>query len=138
MKRAGYNVVMYNIGSPRVGDENFANYAKSQLPDIHRIVHDDDMVPHVPFESMNFHHVAYEYFEDKNGAVKKCNANGEDNSCGDQYRLAQTSVDAHSWYLGINVGCETVSTEEEAAQHRLYMQRVWEEYKSEIGGPLEQ
>lgn len=142
LKRNGYNVIMYNIGSPRVGDVNFANHAKAQLPDIHRIVHDDDMVAHVPLQSMNFNHVAYEYFEDKNGAVRRCDPVGskENENCGNQYRLAQTSVEAHSWYLGLNVGCESVSTEVEAAAHRVYMasveQQLQVEGRSDIDHPI--
>lgn len=129
LKRYGYDVIVYNIGSPRVGDENFATYARAQFPDFHRIVHDNDMVPHVPLESMNFHHIAYEYFENKSGSVKQCNASGEDDSCSNQYRLAQTSTDAHSVYLGIPVSCEHVSTPAEAEMHKLYLEKVESEQR---------
>jgi hypothetical protein len=108
LKAAGYNVVVYNTGSPRVGNFEFANYAGTQFPDIHRLVHDNDIMPHLPFESMNFHHVRYEYFEDGN-SVRRCDSSGEDVSCSNKYRLKETSLDAHWVYLGIPIKCQQVS-----------------------------
>jgi predicted lipase len=121
LQAAGYPVVSYHIGCPRVGDADFSKFVQNMLPDIHRIVHDNDIVPQVPLQSMNFHHVAYEYFEDKNGAVKKCNNSGEDASCSDKYSLSQTSVDAHLVYLGIPVNCETVSTEDDWFEENILL-----------------
>jgi hypothetical protein len=118
---AGYSVVSYNIGCPRVGDADFASWVNSIMPDTHRITHDNDMVPQVPLQSMNFHHLAYEYFEDVSHNIRRCSSNGEDPTCNDQYSLSQTSVDAHSYYLGNTVSCEYVSTALEAEQHRAAM-----------------
>jgi hypothetical protein len=120
----GYPTIVYNIGCPRIGDDNFAAYAASKITDIHRIVHDDDMVPHVPYEWMGFHHVAREFFEQSNGVIRPCDSTGEDESCSMQYRFGQTSVDSHSWYLKNYLDCTTVSTPHEAAEHLKYLART--------------
>jgi len=40
--------ILYNYGSPRLGNKNFAKYFSKILPDSIRIVHDRDVVPHLP------------------------------------------------------------------------------------------
>ncbi len=44
-----YEVEAHNFGQPRVGDANLAQFMKSKLNTIFRVVHYQDLVPHVPF-----------------------------------------------------------------------------------------
>lgn len=39
---------MYNYGAPRVGDIDFAKFYNKQIPNSYRVIHDKDLVPHVP------------------------------------------------------------------------------------------
>ena len=55
---------MYTYGCPRVGNGNFARYLHGIIPQMYRVVHNKDLVPHVPPEDFNFFHSAYEIFYD--------------------------------------------------------------------------
>lgn len=57
-----YEVEVHNFGQPRVGDSNLAQFMKSKLNGIFRVVHNKDLVPHVPFEFMKYVHAANEIF----------------------------------------------------------------------------
>lgn len=46
---SGGQTIMYNYGSPRVGNYAFASKVVSTLSEIARVVHWQDLVPHVPF-----------------------------------------------------------------------------------------
>ena len=46
----------YNMGSPRLGNHDFISWASKQLP-IYRVVHYNDIVPHLPFKKMGFFHL---------------------------------------------------------------------------------
>jgi predicted lipase len=39
---------LYTFGEPRVGNEAFASYVTSSIPERYRIIHYADIVPHVP------------------------------------------------------------------------------------------
>lgn len=41
-------VEVYNIGSPRFANENLAQYVKQKIPNHFRIVHNRDLIPHLP------------------------------------------------------------------------------------------
>lgn len=51
---------VYSYGMPRVGDDAFENWYKNTLIGTFRVVHHKDPVPHLPTESMGFHHMPYE------------------------------------------------------------------------------
>jgi hypothetical protein len=111
MKNAGIsNIFSYHYGSPRIGNQAFMQYIKNVLPDAHRVVHDCDTVPHVPYEAMGFWHICTEFFEDKAGSIKQCGLTCEDSTCGNQYAFSATTVDAHLVYLGMPISdCTYVS-----------------------------
>ena len=50
-------VVMYNYGSPRIGNVYFAEYASNQISVHNRITHLRDIVPHLPW-SRRFTHIS--------------------------------------------------------------------------------
>lgn len=95
------NVEMWNYGSPRVGNTNFANYVNTVLPNRARITHHKDMVPHVPMHE-RFTHYANEWYQpDDNLNVNECFGN-EDKDC--SYQWHATSISDHLYYLGVHLG----------------------------------
>merc|ERR1711916_410629 len=75
------NLNMYNMGSPRVGNDEFAAWVASFKDINYRFVHSADIVPHVPPNSFGFHHIATEVWETEDGVLHTCNGSGEDESC---------------------------------------------------------
>jgi hypothetical protein len=109
IKKAGINCNVINFGMPRVGTPEYSTFAATKITSTSRYVHNKDQVPHLPFETkMSFHHVCYEYFEDVNGNVRKCDGSCEDPTCGDQYAFAETNWDDHGIYLGLVMTCSSV------------------------------
>lgn len=94
----------YTFGLPRVGDETYANWFKSDaLPfDSYRVVHRKDPVPQLPLQSMGFHHFPYEVFYVKDYSdYTICSASGEDQDCSDKYAVNVDVLD-HLNYLGFD------------------------------------
>jgi hypothetical protein len=127
--------IMYNYGSPRVGNYAFASAVVQNVPVIYRVVHWNDLVPHVPlcvsssgnciadsgassYDESGDHlwpawHVWPQIFYTEDFSdYQQCSAEASD--CMDQFDLIQCSIDAHLDYFGIQVGChqaEVPSTE---------------------------
>jgi len=86
LKHEGYDIVeTYTFGQPRVGDQVFVSAFEAEFGpiDTYRVTHADDPVPHLPFEFMDFKHLATEVYYEKttsNGYVV-CNGSGEDPDC---------------------------------------------------------
>jgi len=100
------SLTVYHYGSPRIGNQNFANYANSKV-DFWRITKDRDPVPHVPWRALNFYHVSSEVFE-RSGSYRSCTG-GEDPNCSNSIKL--TNPLDHGEYMdvqvleGIKYGC---------------------------------
>ena len=57
--------------------------------------------------SYNYSHSCTEIFEDEIGNLKVCSStNCEDEMCSDKYKLGQTNVNDHEYYLGHRISCE--------------------------------
>lgn len=95
---------LFNFGSPRVGNTNFAEYASNAIVDRHRNTHYKDMVPHVPMHA-RFTHISGEWYEDSTG-LHEC-VGYEDSNCSYQWHI--TNIDDHMHYLGLYLGCDAVS-----------------------------
>lgn len=54
------NLSIYTVGSPRVGDPNFANYVRGTGIPYYRSVNDRDVVPHVPAQELGYLHAGVE------------------------------------------------------------------------------
>jgi len=108
LENNGIQTKLYNYGQPRVGDSKYAGFVNTVITEYYRTTHNKDTVPHVPpMEGFGYLHSCREVFEDVNGNLKECSeVNGEDPKCADQYSLAQTNTDDHSYYLGHHVSCE--------------------------------
>jgi len=106
--KGGTPVKLYNYGQPRVGDANYAAFVNRNIKEYYRTTHNKDIVPHLPpIEGFGYYHSCGEIFEDSTGVLTVCSSkNCEDPKCGDQYGLAQTNADDHSYYLGHRVSCE--------------------------------
>lgn len=106
----------YTYGMPRVGDDAFQQWYKDTMVGTYRVTHHKDPVPHLPTQSMGFHHVPYEAFykgdnfEATDGQL--CSFEGEDKGCSDQYKVDANVLD-HLHYMGFDFttnylswGCE--------------------------------
>lgn len=95
------NVKLWNFGSPRVGNTEFANFAGSYLPNHQRVTHHKDMVPHTPMHE-RFTHINGEWYQPGDDLyVQECVGN-EDNDCSYQWHF--TSIADHLYYFGLNLG----------------------------------
>jgi hypothetical protein len=94
--RTSLPVRLTNYGSPRVGNDGFFKYVSNILPGAVRVVHANDIVPHVPLEIQEFHHIATEIWE-KDGQLKVCDNSGEDPTCSDSIWVP--SIPDHASYM---------------------------------------
>jgi len=93
------------FGAPRVGNFEFSKAFGSKFPGAIRVTHDDDPVPHLPFEVMNFHHVPTEVWQNILSGYKICDGSGEDPQCSDILPL-DIDVVAHLTYMDVVLdGC---------------------------------
>lgn len=60
----GRNVHVHNFGCPRIGNNNMAQYVANQVDTLYRVVHNRDLIPHLPPEPLEYHHSAFEVFFD--------------------------------------------------------------------------
>jgi predicted lipase len=95
------NVKLWNYGSPRVGNTEFANYVDTYIADHHRVTHHKDMVPHTPMHE-RFTHIDGEWYQPADDLViQECFGN-EDDNCSYQWHF--TSIQDHLYYLGLHLG----------------------------------
>ena len=110
---------VYNFGQPRTGDQKYADFvtSRAEFPELWRVVHYRDIVPHWPFsEHMGFAHACSEEYEDENGVLTSCGRSSswerpcEDPACSAQFDEPRYwRPDDHMTYLGYYISCETVS-----------------------------
>ena len=119
------SVLMYTYGSPRVGNYPLAKNIDEIFAAYYRVVHYQDIVPHIPPCSANdekctlksttvqlesivwqpWHAGVEMWFDDNFTSYATCTSNfGEDPKCSDSVRLALTSISQHKVYFGIRVG----------------------------------
>jgi len=96
----------YTFGSPRVGNDLFAQLVNKLLPNAIRVTHNKDIFPHLPFNNiMGYFHTGTEIFEDAAGKLKECTSYAEDPTCADQFLPFECNILDHHVYLGIPVDC---------------------------------
>jgi predicted lipase len=72
-----FEIEVHTFGQPRVGEVNLAQFMKSKIDTIFRVVHNRDIVPHVPFEWLKYAHVPTEvFFSEDMKTFKVCNESG--------------------------------------------------------------
>lgn len=52
-------IQIHNFGQPRVGDPNLSKFITNKVDQIFRVVHNKDIVPHLPPEGLGYHHPPY-------------------------------------------------------------------------------
>merc|ERR1711916_60900 len=93
---------MGNFGLPRVGNKLFSDFQSTIIPDTFRVVHKNDIVPHLPPQWVGFHHVKTEVWANEDQDVLKvCDGSGEDPSCSDS--VYGDSVEDHLHYLNVTM-----------------------------------
>jgi len=118
--------IMYNFGSPRVGNYIFAEAVSNSISEIYRLTHWRDIVPHVPpcypdakgncmIDSDRLekpmpgvwpaYHVSQEiFYNENNSQMIECDG-GEDPRCSNQFNILQTNKIYHSYYLNVSIRC---------------------------------
>ena len=68
-------VEVHSFGAPRIGNDHLAKHVNNKVEDIYRVVHNRDLVPHLPpdLPKFEYHHSAYEIFWNEDyTAYKTC------------------------------------------------------------------
>ena len=109
MELAKVNIesMVYGYGKPRTGDIKYATFYNIKIKEHYRHTHNRDIIPHLPTnDGFDYYHSCQEIFEDNYGNLKLCSQNNcEDKTCGEQYKLIQTNIYDHKYYLGHRVDC---------------------------------
>lgn len=108
------NMEVHTFGSPRVGNDAYAEFFNKTVPRSIRMTHQSDIVPSLPPVSLGFHHVPREVwsFDVDIGTLapdivltKICDGSGEDPTCsaGMCHLGFCTSISDHLQYYGLNM-----------------------------------
>lgn len=93
---------MYTFGAPRFGNQECVDAFKSKLDGaLERVVHDHDIVPHLPPESFGFKHLPQEIWE-VGSKYTECDDSGEDSKCSDSLWVPVVITD-HWYYMGVEI-----------------------------------
>uniref|UniRef100_A0A6B2LEB1 Fungal lipase-type domain-containing protein n=1 Tax=Arcella intermedia TaxID=1963864 RepID=A0A6B2LEB1_9EUKA len=92
---------LYTFGQPRTGNEGWAKFMQLLSGSITRVVHNADIVPHVPPMLFGYHHLAVEvWMSGAAGDFTVCDNSGEDPNCAD--KITSLSIPDHLYYVGHN------------------------------------
>jgi len=127
--------VVYNYGSPRVGNYIFAKAVQGAVKEIYRVTHWRDPVPHVPpcltdetgecmkdepmslldYERMKkwpLYHVSQEiFYNEENSDFVLCHPDEEDPNCVNQFKMKNWKGSDHDFYLGVAMDCKSNSSD---------------------------
>jgi len=93
---------VWNYGSPRVGNQIFANYFRNNIETLWRTVNQRDFIPHLPPRNFGFWHVPTEVWYPSNfTSFVICDSSGEDPNCSDSLYVDDGMTD-HYTYLGFD------------------------------------
>jgi predicted lipase len=120
LRSIGINCDIYTYGSPRVGNQNFANYVSSTPQgSTSRITHQNDPVPHLPPGGnvawfTNYYHTSPEYYLAGGSATTDNYAIGDiqtceginNGNCAERVWVWNWDVQAHGHYFGRISGCD--------------------------------
>lgn len=107
---------VYTYGQPRVGNEAFATWYRSQVaPNLFRVTHGIDAVPHLPSTVQGYHHTSTEVHYRGKGSktgYKVCNKSGEDPNCanGADVQILKDHLSPHLSYMDSLGGCDVKQT----------------------------
>lgn len=110
-------IVLYNFGSPRIGDKLFAFYHDGLVPSSFRVVHYEDIIVHFPtmtyFSGTPYHHkseIFYSTNMTKDFKYRFCKAD-EDDTCSNHgftwkcfsSIYPKTCINMHRYYFGMKL-----------------------------------
>lgn len=85
---------VYTYGQPRVGNSYYAKYFSTQIPDSYRVIHNADIVPHLPPIEFDFKHSDNQiWYAENMQTFKECSA--EDRACADSVNPTKWSPNDH-------------------------------------------
>jgi predicted lipase len=102
------------FGSPRVGNQQFANLVDEILPNQKHIINQRDPVPHLPFQSFGFRQASGEVWIQSSSSTKRdqqstntLSCPGQENSdCSNTIYFGQFDLDDHDGpYFGVEMQC---------------------------------
>ncbi|KOC07547.1 lipase [Aspergillus flavus] len=101
LRNSGSEVALYTYGSPRVGNQEFADYVSGQGSNF-RVTHSNDIVPRLPPRLLGYHQTSPEYWipSGNNETVGTADIemiNEADSDMGNAGQKTQ-SIEAHKWY----------------------------------------
>ena len=102
-----FNLLFYNFGSPRVGNQYFIDSIKNANIKLFRVTHYYDIVPHLPQEFLFFNHISREiWYNENNDKYIECNDSlKEDPFCSNSCSPFKcTSINDHLYYLNTPLG----------------------------------
>ncbi|KAG2212638.1 hypothetical protein INT47_000614 [Mucor saturninus] len=97
------NLSVYTVGSPRIGDTNFAYYVKGTGIPYYRSVNDRDVIPHFPAQGLGYLHAGIEIWDLPGYGSHVCTSETESAYCSNSIVPATHILD-HLTYYGINEG----------------------------------
>ncbi|KXJ93288.1 lipase [Microdochium bolleyi] len=110
-RNLGYAIDLFTYGSPRVGNEDFAQFVTNQPGRNYRVTHLTDPVPRLPPIFLGFRHVSPEYWL-QGGAANTTDYGASDiKVCEGTAKIGCNAgsngleFDAHNYYLGPITGC---------------------------------
>jgi len=92
-------VLLWTYGSPRVGNDAFADFIDSKYVNATRVTYKRDPIPHLPPKVVNYQHHNTEYWFQSASSYQRC-PETEDPNCIDSVWLS--SPWDHGQYLGID------------------------------------
>uniref|UniRef100_A0A6B2LE76 Fungal lipase-type domain-containing protein n=1 Tax=Arcella intermedia TaxID=1963864 RepID=A0A6B2LE76_9EUKA len=94
--------VLYTFGQPRTGNSDWSQFMQTLTNSITRVVHNLDIVPHLPLRQFGYQHAPYEIWmeDDASQPFVVCNSSGEDENCSDGQ--ITVSIPDHLMYVGHN------------------------------------
>ncbi|KAH8887421.1 lipase [Thozetella sp. PMI_491] len=111
LRKAGYSVDIYTFGSPRVGNDAFADFVTAQAGAENRVTHLNDLVPRLPPLVFGYRHTSPEYWLSDGTAtttsygvddIKVCTGNANTGCNGSNLLF---DVTAHLYYFEEIAGC---------------------------------
>ncbi|KAJ2046173.1 hypothetical protein GGI08_006610 [Coemansia sp. S2] len=94
-------VHIYTYGMPRVGNDAWANGVDRMGLPIYRLVYENDLVPHIPFQWLGYKHFSQEVWIHKNRTIF-CGKDSEAPHCSASIAFSDYSVPDHSQYSQAN------------------------------------
>ena len=92
---------VYTFGKPRIGNDKFSELYDSLIPDSFRLVHERDLIPHLPPQMFGYIHGNTEVWLHKNKTVI-CTHGPEDPACSASIYFTLDIAD-HMSYLGVSM-----------------------------------